>query len=284
MPNRLSLFSLLVLLGLLSAAQPASGQALVPHTVELDVDQLEQRGLILAQEAAQLAQFQQYELALPRAQLATQLAPGDAQVWALLGSLYVQTEKLDEGITALQQARSLDQNNAPVWFALGSAYFRQEKYAEAVEHLRSGLRIKPDTPGALFDLGNTYYKMSRFREAIAEYEKAVAQDRSFWPAVNNIGLVMYEMGNVDGAIEQWQRAIDIAGNEAEPQLATAVALYAKGDREQGLTVGAAALEIDSRYADVEFLRENLWGDRLLAEAERFLETPRIREAIAQLQS
>jgi hypothetical protein len=63
----------------------------------------------------------------------------------------------------------------------------------------------------------------------------------------------------------------------------AVALYAKGDREQGLSLGEAAIRLDSRYADVKFLQENLWGDRLLTETKKFLQTPRIQETIAQNQ-
>ena len=60
MPNRNSWLSLLVFFGMWSVTSPALGQALVPHTLQLNAAQLEQQGLSLAQEAAQLAQFQQY--------------------------------------------------------------------------------------------------------------------------------------------------------------------------------------------------------------------------------
>jgi hypothetical protein len=63
----------------------------------------------------------------------------------------------------------------------------------------------------------------------------------------------------------------------------AVALYSKGDRDQGLALGEAAIQIDSRYSDLKFLKENLWGTRLLADTKKFLETPRIRASIAQAQ-
>lgn len=85
MPNRNSWLSFLLVFGLWGAASPALGQALVPYTPQLDATQLEQQGLSLAQEAAQLAQFQQFEMALPRARLATQLAPKSYQSWFLLG-------------------------------------------------------------------------------------------------------------------------------------------------------------------------------------------------------
>ncbi|MCS6814629.1 MAG: tetratricopeptide repeat protein, partial [Cyanobacteria bacterium] len=118
-------------------------------------------------------------------------------------------------------------------------------------------------------------------EAIAQYEKAVQHDAKFWPALNNIGLIRYEQGDVEGAMRHWRESIAIDDKQAEPQLALAVALYAKGDRTQGLLLGEQALRLDKRYADLEFLKENLWGDRLLAEAKKFLSVPQIKAVLAQ---
>lgn len=276
-PNRIPLISLLVFCGLWGVSGPVLGQALVPHTLQLDSTQLEQQGLSLAQEAAQLAQFQQYELALPRARLATELAPKSYQSWFLLGGLYLQTNKFDQAMAALQHARSLAPKNPSVLFALGSANFQQQKYTAAIDNLQAGLKLKPNDPEALFDLGNAYYKLRQLPDAIAQYNKAIAQDKQFWAPINNIGLLKYEQGDVDAALRQWQTASKIAKQQAaEPQLAMAVALYAKGERERGLAMGEAALKLDPRYGDLDFLKQNLWGDRLLTDTKKLLETPRIQ--------
>ena len=138
--------------------------------------------------------------------------------------------------------------------------------------------------GPCLILGNASLDVEAvLNEAIAQYEKAVAQDKQFWPAINNIGLIRYETGDVAEAIQRWQSAIAIDKKAAEPRLALAVALYSKGDREQGLTLGELAIQTDSRYSDLKYLKENLWGDRLLADTKKFLETPRIKATIAQSQ-
>lgn len=284
MPKRIPLFSLLFLLGLGSVQAPVSAQALVPYTLRLDSQELEQQGLSLVQDAAGLARFQQYELALPRAHLATQLAPKRFQTWFLLGSLYLQKSELDKGIAALQKAQSLEPNEAAIRFSLGSAYFQKGQYETAVSNLVAGLKLKPDVPEALFDLGNAYYKLGRFPDALAQYQKAVAKDKKFWPAINNIGLVKYETGDVEGAIRQWRSALALDSKAAEPHLALAVALYTKGDTEQGLKMGETAIQLDSRYADLKFLKENLWGDRLLSATKKFLEIPRIQASIVNAQT
>jgi tetratricopeptide (TPR) repeat protein len=122
--------------------------------------------------------------------------------------------------------------------------------------------------------------LSRYSDAIAEYEKAVDQDDSFWPAVNNIGLVLYEQGEVEEAVEQWQESLDISEAEAEPMLAIATAQYVRGDRQEAVKQAIEALMVDSRYADLEFLRENLWGEKLLADAEALLNNTTIQRFLA----
>ncbi|MGB3240607.1 MAG: tetratricopeptide repeat protein [Geitlerinemataceae cyanobacterium] len=280
MPKRNFFWLLLVALGLSGMAKPAFGQAFLPHTLKLNPEQLEEIGVSLIQEADQWARFQQLDQALPRARLATQLLPTNAEAWAILGSLYLQAEEVDASLAALEKAQELAPDNAKILFALGSAYFQAENYDRAVTELKAGLDLEPKTLGALFDLGNTYYLMGEPAKAIETYEKAIESDSTFWPAVNNMGLVRYEMGEVEEAVLLWQQAMDLEA-AAEPQLALAIALYVQGQQEQGLSLGEAALQLDRRYADLDFLKANLWGERLLADAATFIQIPRIQDTIVQ---
>jgi tetratricopeptide (TPR) repeat protein len=286
-PKRNWFFSFLACTGLWSLTMPAFGQALLPYTPELNPEQLEQQGLELTQGAAQLWQFQQYEAALSRAKLATQLAPNLFEAWFILGSLYVQQQDFDQGIQVLKKALSLapdETKKAGIQFSLGNAFFQKGDYQTAIAELETGLKLRPNTPEALFDLGNANLKLNNRSEAIRSFEKALGQKKDFWPALNNIGLVKYEQGDVKGAIANWQAAIAIDGKQAEPQLAEAVALYQQGQQDKAVRMGEAALKIDVRYADLGFLKENLWGERLLADAKIFLATPSIKAIIDNLQS
>lgn len=282
--KRILLLPIFVLLAFVSKPAPVSGQALLPYTLQLDAEELEQQGLNLAQDAVQLTRFQQYDLALSRAKLATQLAPNSFETWFILGTLYVQNQQFDEGIEALSKAQSLKPEEAGVLFSLGNAYFQKGEYQKAVSSLEAGLKLEPDVPEALFDLGNAYYMLNQYPMAIATYQKSADQEASdtwpVWPAINNIGLVMYEQGDVAGAIDKWQAAIAIDPEAAEPKLAIAVALYAQGKEDRGLALGETALRSDERYADLDFLKENLWGERLISDTQKFLANPRIQATIA----
>lgn len=292
MLKRLS-FSLLLLagtsigtLGSTLMAKPAAAQALLPYTLPLDEDLLRADGELLAQDALQLAQFQQFDEALARVQLAAQLLPNDPNVLALLGNLYLQVREpeLDKAIDSLERAKALEPDNPLILFNLGTAYFSKASYWQAARSIEAGLKLSPDNPNALFDLGNVYYKLDRFDEAIAQYEKAVSNEAGMWPAVNNIGLVMYESGDVDGAIAKWQEALDLATEEqTEPQLAIAVARYGQGTHSLADTESAiASLERDPRYAEIEFLEENLWGEQLIAATLEFFDTPSLQDLLEQL--
>lgn len=284
MPKRISFLSALTILSVWTVADPAFGQALVPHMLQLDTKKLEQQGIGLVQEATQLAQFQQFDLALSRARLATQLAPKIPEAWAVLGGLYLQSNQTDLGISALKRSQTLDPRNAAILFALGTAHFQKASYQQSIDYIQSGLKLKPNVSGALFDLGNAYLMLKQNQAAIASYEKAYAQDKEYWPAINNVALIKYEQGDVDSAIRLWKASVAIDPKAAEPKLAVAVALYSKGDREQGVTLGEAAIRLDSRYSDLKFLKDNLWGEKLLAATQKFLSVPRIKETIAQAQS
>ena len=273
---------LFIPIGLISwfGVMPVSAQAILPYTLKLDRPALEQQGLKLAQEAAKLIAFEQYDRAFPRAKLATQLAPDLFQTWFILGNLYLQQGEYTQAITALQTARRLAPDEVGILFVLGSTYFREGNYRAAVNHIQAGLRKQPKAPEALFDLGNAYLKLGQYSRSIASYQRAIELESQFWPAINNIGLVKYEQGDINGAIERWQATLKIDKEQSEPKLALAVAFFTKGQRQKAIELGRAALTRDDRYGNLEFLRENLWGDQLLADTKLFLTIPQIRALIS----
>ena len=124
--------------------------------------------------------------------------------------------------------------------------------------------------------------MGRLEEAILQYEKAFAQESSLWPAINNVGLVKYEQGEIDIAISKWRQAIKVDPKAAEPLLALAVALYTKGQAQEALSLGETALRLDSRYADSDYLKENLWGDRLIKDTQKLLANPQIQKVLVEV--
>lgn len=292
--GRLTSFLMLLgsgsLFGALGGAQiqPAWGQALLPPLPEPSLEGFERSGLLLAQETLQVTISRpddrfDWDWALARLQVAAELAPDSPQIWLFLGSVHLELQQPPDAIAALERSLALAPDSPSTRFALGSAYFLEARYADAAQTLEQGLADQPDALNARFDLGNAYLKLGRNGEAIAAYERAFAQEATFWPAINNVGLVLYEQGDIEGAIERWQTALTIDNAAAEPQLAIAAAAFARGETDRALTLGIIAIETDPRYAELDFLIENLWGDRLLADVERLLAQPPLQEALLRAQ-
>lgn len=271
-------------LGIVSVPTAARSQALLPYIPKQDTKSLENTSKTLLRQAAGLVQFQQYEQAIPRVALATQLAPKNQEAWLFLGTLYVQTQKYQKGIDALQQSLTIKPQDPDTLFMLGSAYFQKGDNQKAIDTIQTGLKFKPDNNNALFDLGNAYYKSNKYADAIAQYERAVKKDPKFWPAINNIGLVSYETGDLNGAIQRWQQASAIDPKAAEPMLAMAVALFAQGKQAEAYTAAEKAIVLDSRYANIQYLKDNLWGEKLLNDTRKLIQTPRVRDFITKTPS
>ncbi len=278
-------FFIALITGFAVVSVPVNAQVLIPHTIKLNFSNVEEQALALARDAAQLAQFQQYELALSRARLAVQLSPQSYQAQAVLGSVYLRTEEYPKAIAALNNALNLKKDNAGIFFTLGAAYLRNTDYQQAITKLKQGLALDPKSATAVFDLGNAYFLTKRYDEAVAEFSNVLKLDEKFWAATNNIGLVEYERGNVDIAIKKWEETITLGETAedkiAESRLALGTAFYARGDRAKGLKIAEEALKIDVRYGKAEFLKENLWGDKLLSDAKAVLESPNLKTLIDQ---
>jgi len=61
----------------------------------------------------------------------------------------------------------------------------------------------------------------------------------------------------------------------------AVGLYHQGKKQEGIELGIKALKIDNSYGDLEFLKENLWGDKLLTDTTKFFENSAIAPLVGK---
>ncbi|NJL60881.1 MAG: tetratricopeptide repeat protein [Methylacidiphilales bacterium] len=168
------------------------------------------------------------------------------------------------------------QNIAAIYAMRGLNAQRQGNNKAALADFNQAARLEPNNAIAYLARGWSYHMQGDFQGAIAAYEKAATQNPKLLAAVNNLGLIKYELQDIEGAIKQFQSAIAIDGNSAEPQMAMAALLYAKGDRQMSLTIAENALRLNQRFANQAFLRKNLWGKRLIADAQKLLQNPKLQ--------
>lgn len=191
-------------------------------------------------------------------------------------NLYSDRGDYRRAIADYDQVVRLNPKNAVAYALRGLNHQRRGNNQAAIKDFNSAVRIDPNNAIAYLARGFSYHFQGDYQGALAAYEKATVQDAKLLAAVNNLGLIKYELQDIEGAIRQFQASIDIDSKSAEPQLALATALYVKGDRKQAIELAQAALRLDKRFADLEFLKKNLWGDRIIADVQKLLQNPQIR--------
>ncbi|GAB4212864.1 MAG: tetratricopeptide repeat protein [Synechococcales cyanobacterium] len=251
------------------------------YSPQPDATLIKAQSVQLASDAVRLAQFGRVAEGLNRARLAVQLDPTSADLWLILGSLQLEHREYEASVPSLERAQQLNPQNANVLFTLGEALMRVKDYPRAITTLQAGVAIEASDPNGFFQLGNAFLLQGDLESAKEQFLQAMDLNEQFWPAVNNLGLVAYEQGDVDKAMTSWQAAIQLDDEVAEPRLALATALFIQGKVAEAEAEGIKALQLDPSYGDVETLRINLWGSRLLQDAQVFLQRPRVRDALFQ---
>ena len=140
-----------------------------------------------------------------------------------------------------------------------------------------GIKILPENFRAIFQLGNVHLMEKNYEKAIKEFDKAIKIKSDFWQAVNNKGLAYYELNKVDLSITSFKKAIDLEEN-AEPLLALATCLK-NTDINKAIFFAKKALNKEPNYVDLDYRKEQLWGEKLQISTEKLFENPQLKKEI-----
>jgi len=222
-----------------------------------------------------------YEAAMADFNKALEINPELAEAYLNRGAAYLNLGNLDAAMADFNKALEINPELALAYNNRGLAHKNLGNLDAAIADYNKALEINPELAEAYLHRGLAYNKLGNYEAAIADYNKAIALNENFRPAMVNIGLIKYEQGEIETAIQQWEKSVKINPESAEPQLAISVALYTQGKTEEGLAKAEAALKLDKNFGNLEHLKKNLWGDKLLADAEKLLNHPQIQSLLSQ---
>ncbi|NET27896.1 tetratricopeptide repeat protein [Okeania sp. SIO1I7] len=225
--------------------------------------------------------LERYEQAIAAYEKALEIKPDYHYAWKNKGIALFCLERYEQAITTFEKALEIKPDYHYAWSCKGNTFLQLKLYQQAIAAYEKALEIKPDYHYAWSGKGNTFLKLKLYQQAIAAYEKAleIKPNREYF--ISNLGLIKYEMGKIDEAIKNWEAAIKINNQFVEPPLAIGVALYKKGENSAGLTMAETVLKLDKSWGNLQRLKKELWGDKLLADAEKLLENPQIKTLLSQ---
>jgi len=220
--------------------------------------------------------LEDYQAALEDFNHSLQLKADQPETYYRRGLTYQSLQKYPQALADYNKALELKIfEDTDVYVKRGLVKGELADYPGAISDFNLVIQREPEWAELYFDRGVTYQKQGNNEAALADYNKAIALLPKLFPAIVNIGYIFYEKGDVESALKQWQTAIDINSQPTEPVFALAVALYAKGEQAKGLELAKKALVLDKSWANIDTLKRNLWGNLLIADAQKLLQNPEI---------
>ncbi len=219
---------------------------------------------------------EQWDLALDDYNKAVALAPKDAHAYGNRGELYAKQEQWDLALADFNEALALNTEYTLAYRNRGAIYAKQEQWDLALADFNQALALNPQDARSYIARGAIYAKQEQWDLALADFNQALALNPKADYAYKSRGALYYDQGELKLALDNFKQAIDLNPKDAEPQLALAVTLFTLGESEKALSMAQTALSVDKRHADIKFLKENLWGDKLIADTEKLLSHPKIQ--------
>ncbi|MBD2622192.1 tetratricopeptide repeat protein [Microcystis flos-aquae FACHB-1344] len=230
---------------------------------------------------------QKYELALADWNKAIDINPNLAEAYTNRGGLYSDQQKYELALADFNKAIKVNSNYDKAYLGRGFLYYYQQKYELALADFNKAIEINPNFDKAYLLRGFLYHYQQKYELALADYNKAIELNKDAFNAmtnivsITNIGLIKYEQGAINEADEQFKKALSINNQSAEIQLALAVVFYQQGEKDKALKLAESALKIDSQFANIDFLKKNLWGNKIIADAQKLLAHPELKNYVNQ---
>ncbi|BDM79938.1 tetratricopeptide repeat protein [Acaryochloris marina] len=189
------------------------------------------------------------------------------------GPIYLETKRYEQALSDFNTIIELNPQASPAYDLRSQTHRRLQRFEEAISDASKYIELNPKQPVAYTKRGILYALTNNAQHALKDFKQAVELDEKAIIPTINMGLIYYEQEERNLAIAQFKRAMELDDKLAEPQLALAIALYHSGQQQQAIASAKFALTKDSRLRDVEFLKQNLWGDQLIADAQQLFSDP-----------
>ncbi|MGA2678308.1 MAG: tetratricopeptide repeat protein [Sedimentisphaerales bacterium] len=133
---------------------------------------------------------------------------GDAEMRSGLGLMLLQLNRVDEGITELEQSVKIKADSA-AYCNLGLAWAQKGRLNRAMECYAKSIQLNPDNANTRYNLGNAYFVQNMPEKAIAEYRAVIRAMPDFVRAYDMLAIVLIQTGKIEEATATYEQALKI---------------------------------------------------------------------------
>ncbi len=247
--------------------QPVMAQAETSDLTEAQVQQLNE----LRQKAFSATDKGDFPTAEGYWSELIELLPENPVGWSNRGNSRVSQNKLEEAIADFNKAVELAPNAADPYLNRGTALEGLGKWDKAIADYKKVLEIDPNDAMAYNNLGNAKAGQGKWEEAIADYKKAADLAPNFAFARANYALALYQTGETDEALRTLRNIIRKYPQFPDVRAALTAVLWKQGKVGEAESNWVAAVGLDSRYKDVNWVKSiRRWPPVMVDALQKFL--------------
>ncbi|MBE9044197.1 tetratricopeptide repeat protein [Pleurocapsales cyanobacterium LEGE 10410] len=197
--------------------------------------------------------------------------PDNPAVWSNRGNVRIGQYKLTEAIADFNRSIEIAPEYPDAYLNRGIAYEGKKLWERAISDYNHVLEISPQDPVALNNRGNAKAGQQKWQDALKDYQKAANIAPTFPIARGNASLIQYQLGDRTEAIRNMRNLVRKYPMYSDMRAALAAALWVEGQQGEAESNWVAAVGLDNRYQDLDWI-ENIrrWPPLMVKALERFL--------------
>ncbi|MCC0176353.1 tetratricopeptide repeat protein [Waterburya agarophytonicola K14] len=197
--------------------------------------------------------------------------PDNPAVWSNRGNVRIGQYKLTEAIADFDRSIEIAPLYPDAYLNRGIAYEGKKQWDQAIADYNRVLKITPQDPVALNNRGNAKAGQENWQDALTDYQQAADLAPTFPLARGNASLVMYQMGDLSEAIRNMRNLVRKYPMYSDMRAALAAALWVEGQQGEAESNWVAAVGLDSRYQDLDWIANiRRWPPKMVDALEKFL--------------
>ena len=246
---------------------PAIAQTGMSNISESQFQQLED----LSGKAFEAAQMGDFSTAEQYFTQMLEIYPNNPAIWSNRGIVRVSQNRLQEAIADYDRAVELAPNVTDPYLNRGAALEGLGKWEEAISDYDRALELDPKDVQAYNNRGNAKGGLGDWQGAIADYRKASELAPNFAFARANLALALYQIGETEEAMRTMRNLNRKYPQFPDMRAALTAALWEQGKSGEAESNWVAAVGLDSRYKDLEWVRNvRRWPSVMVEALEKFL--------------
>jgi len=197
--------------------------------------------------------------------------PDNAAVWSNRGNSRVSQNKLQAAIADFDKATELAPDAPDPYLNRGAALEGLGRWEEAIANYNKVLELDPNDAAAYNNRGNAKAGQGNWQAALEDYKKAADLAPDFAFARANYAIALYETGQTDEAIRTMKNLVRKYPRFADMRAALTAALWVAGHQGEAESNWYAAVGLDARYKDLDWVAHvRRWSPSLVSALEKFL--------------